>query len=56
MTPLLLELWRERHPEGIEQLGLDFAARQPLHPPRRLFDLKKHEPSQDDREVRADGH
>jgi hypothetical protein len=41
MTPLLLELWRERHPEGIEQLGLNIAARPPLHPPPRLFDLGK---------------
>lgn len=38
MTPLLLELWRERHPDGIEQLGLDFAARLPLPPAPRLFD------------------
>jgi len=40
VTPLLLELWRERHPEGVEQLGFNFTAKQLLHPPPLLFDLK----------------
>jgi hypothetical protein len=54
MTPLLLELWRERLPEGIEQLGLDFAARQPLQPPPLLFDLKtfKHRTAKHERITR----
>jgi hypothetical protein len=29
MTPLLLELWREQHPEGHEQVMLAFDARGP---------------------------
>jgi hypothetical protein len=29
MTPLLLELWREQHPEGQEQVMLAFNARGP---------------------------
>lgn len=62
MAPLLLELWREQHPEGIEQLGFNFTARQSLHPLRRLFDLDNvpgsqgtNEPGVGDREVREDG-
>jgi hypothetical protein len=29
MTPLLLELWREQHPEGDEEIMLAFNARGP---------------------------
>ena len=29
MTPLLVELWREHHPEGQEQVMLAFNARRP---------------------------
>lgn len=29
MSPLLLELWREQHPDGHEQKMLDFGSRQP---------------------------
>jgi hypothetical protein len=24
MNPVLLELWREKHPQGLEQFALDF--------------------------------
>jgi hypothetical protein len=24
MNPLVLELWREKHPQGLEQFALDF--------------------------------
>jgi hypothetical protein len=30
LPPLLLELWREQHPEGQEQTILDFKARRPV--------------------------
>jgi hypothetical protein len=30
LPPLLLELWREQHPEGQEQTILDFKARKPV--------------------------
>ena len=29
MPPLLLELWREQHPKGHEQVQLDFAVKRP---------------------------
>jgi hypothetical protein len=29
MNPLLRELWREKHPQGQEQLGLEFEKREP---------------------------
>ena len=29
MPPLLLKLWREQHPEGHEQVQLDFTSRKP---------------------------
>jgi hypothetical protein len=30
MTPLLLELWREQHPAGREQIMLGFTLREPV--------------------------
>ncbi len=27
MNPILLELWREKHPQGLEQFALDFEKR-----------------------------
>jgi hypothetical protein len=30
MPPLLLKLWREQHPEGHEQVQLDFTSRKPI--------------------------
>ena len=37
MPPLLLELWREQHPKGLEQTALDFGVRQPAARPTALF-------------------
>ena len=37
MPPLLLELWREQHPEGHEQTVLNFNPRKPVAKPVRLF-------------------
>ena len=37
MPPLLLELWREQHPEGHEQTRLNFNARGPAAAPVPLF-------------------
>jgi 5-methylcytosine-specific restriction endonuclease McrA len=37
MVPLLLELWREQHPDGHEQTQLDFRERSPVAIPVRLF-------------------
>ncbi len=37
MPPLLLELWREQHPEGHEQTILDFAVKGPIARPVLLF-------------------
>ena len=40
MNPILLELWREKHPQGLEQFALDFEKRNEscpyLHPLIRL--------------------
>ena len=37
MPPLLLELWREQHPKGHEQVQLDFTSRKAAARPIRLF-------------------
>ena len=37
MRPLLLELWREQHPKGHEQVQLDFTPKEPMAIPVRLF-------------------
>ncbi len=37
MPPLLLELWREQHPKGHEQITLDLIGRQPAERPAPLF-------------------
>lgn len=37
MSPLLLELWREQHPQGHEQTTLDFAIKKPAARPVPLF-------------------
>ena len=36
-TPLLIQLWREQHPEGHEQLHLDFTVRSVMPEPVPLF-------------------
>ena len=38
MPPLLLELWREQHPNGQEQIALNFGAQGPAARKVRLFD------------------
>jgi len=38
MPPLLLKLWREQHPEGYEQVQLDFRMRQTAARSVRLFE------------------
>jgi hypothetical protein len=40
MTPLLLVLWREQHPEGQEQIMLGFDMREPAAEAIRLFKEK----------------
>ena len=42
MPPLLLELWREQHPKGQEQVQLDFTVKGSLPEPVRLFEEEKH--------------
>ena len=37
LPPLLLELWREQHPGGLEQTAIDFTPAQPA--PAGSFDL-----------------
>lgn len=37
MPPLLLELWREQHPKGHEQVQLDFSSKRSLAEPVPLF-------------------
>jgi hypothetical protein len=37
MPPLLLELWREQHPLGHEQIALDFKASLPVAKSAPLF-------------------
>jgi len=37
MPPLLLGLWREQHPNGHEQVQLDFTSKKPAAKPVRLF-------------------
>jgi hypothetical protein len=37
MPPLLLELWREQHPKGHEQVQLDFSIKEPGAKPVTLF-------------------
>jgi hypothetical protein len=32
MSPILLELWREKHPQGLEQFALDFEERNERSP------------------------
>lgn len=39
-SELLRALWREQHPDGTEQYGLDYAASLPLPANRSLFDLE----------------
>ncbi len=38
MPPLLLELWREQHPQGQEQTMLDFSVKKPVATGGRLFE------------------
>lgn len=38
MPPLLLELWREQHPKGHEQVQLDFSAKGTTAKPASLFE------------------
>lgn len=38
MNPLLLELWREKHPDGREQLWMDYDQRGPVAKAAPLFD------------------
>ena len=40
-SPLLLVLWREQHPEGHEQIALDFNRPASVVQPRRLFEHSK---------------
>jgi hypothetical protein len=49
MPPLLLQLWREQHPDGHEQTTLDFRERLVLSQPERPFA----EPSLIDRRLTA---
>ena len=37
MPPLLLELWRQLHPKGHEQVQLDFNGKKPAAKPIRSF-------------------
>ncbi len=37
MPPLLLELWREQHPKGHEQVQLDFSSKKHLATLMPLF-------------------
>jgi hypothetical protein len=37
IPPLLLTLWREQHPEGHEQVMIDFTVREMLAEPLPLF-------------------
>ena len=37
LPPFLLELWREQHPEGHEQIALDFRSQEPSALPVPLF-------------------
>jgi hypothetical protein len=41
MPPLLLQLWREQHPDGHEQVMIDFTVREMLAEPLALFPEKK---------------
>ncbi len=41
MPPLLLQLWREQHPDGHEQVQLDFPSKKPSVMPVRLFTRKE---------------
>jgi len=45
MPPLLLELWREQHPEGHERTNLDFRARQPAAKPSGFWLTAQTSPS-----------
>lgn len=40
MPPLLLELWREKHPHGHEQTTIDFTAAGPVAQIVPLFEKK----------------
>ena len=40
MPPLLLELWREQHPNGHEQTNLKFEVKRPMPQRVPLFELK----------------
>ena len=37
MNPILLALWREKHPQGLEQFALDFEKRNESGPQLNLF-------------------
>jgi hypothetical protein len=41
MPPLLLQLWREQHPDGHEQVMIDFAAKGTPALPIPLFPEEK---------------
>ena len=41
MPPLLLELWREQHPQGHEQTMLDFKVKRPVATDGRLFEDRR---------------
>ena len=40
MPPLLLKLWREQHPKGLEQTNLDFKVQRPADAPVPMFEIK----------------
>ena len=42
MPPLLLLLWREQHPDGHEQVMIDFTVREIPAEPVALFPEEKH--------------
>jgi len=47
MNPILLELWREKHPQGLEQFALDFEERNESSPyPNLLICLDEVSPNE----------
>jgi hypothetical protein len=44
MPPLLLQLWREQHPDGYEQVMIDFTVREMPAEPVALFPEVKQAP------------
>ena len=41
MPPLMIQLWREQHPNGHEQTNLDFNVHEPAAEAVRLFAVGK---------------